>query len=77
MNEHKKYYDYAFELFNSTSQLNSMSTFSAPVNPFPFYKHYYHDNSTKTQTSSGSFYKNKKVLLKDKNSTSKVSTITT
>lgn len=77
MNEHKKFYDFAFELFNSTSQLPSMSTFSAPINSFPYYKHYFEGNTEKSQTLSTSFYKSKKVVLKDKNSTSKISGIVT
>jgi hypothetical protein len=64
MNEHKKFYDYAFELFNSQSQINSMTTFSTLNSQFPFYKHYYEDNPSKNQTSSGTFYKNKRVALK-------------
>jgi len=65
-------------MFNSTSQLNSISTLSAPLHPFPFYKHYFDDtNNTKTQTSSGSFYKNKKVVFRDKNDKSSLSKIST
>lgn len=64
MNEYKKFYDYAFQLFNSQSQLNSMTTFSTSNNQFPYYKHYYEDNNSKNQTSSGTFYKNKRTALK-------------
>jgi hypothetical protein len=53
MNEYRKFYDYAVELFNSTNQLSSITTFTTPLNPFPLYKHYFDDmNTTKTHTSS-------------------------
>ncbi len=80
MNEYKKFYDFAFELFNSPSQISSMTTFTTNfTTQFPFYKHYYDDSASnlKNQTSSGTFYKNKRVIVKDKNSTSKITTITT
>lgn len=78
MNDHKKFYDYAYQLFNSTSQISSTSTFGTISNPYYYYKHYFDDTTTaKNQTSSGSFYKNRRVVLKQKNSTSKISAITT
>lgn len=46
------------------------------VNQFPYYKHYFEDATMRNQSSSGTFYKNKKAL-KEKNSTSKIATITT
>lgn len=51
-----------------------MTTFTNPANQYPFYKNYFED---RTQTSSGTFYKNKRTGIKDKNSTSKISTVTT
>ncbi len=74
MNEHRKFYDYAYELFNSNSQINSLTTFTNSSNQYAFYKNYFQD---KSQTSSGTFFKNKRTVLKEKNSTSKISTITT
>jgi hypothetical protein len=41
-----------------------MTTFSTSNNQFPYYKHYYEDNNSKNQTSSGTFYKNKRTALK-------------
>lgn len=83
MNQYRKFYDYAFDLFNSPSQLNSITTFTSTstTNQFPFYKHYFDDNGNnlKNQSSSGTFYKNKRVAVaynkdgkNDKNSTSKM-----
>ena len=57
-----------------------MTTFTTNItNQFMFYKHYYDDSASnlKNQTSSGTFYKNKRIAFKDKNSTSKIATITT
>jgi hypothetical protein len=31
---------------------------------FSYYKHYFEDNCSKNQTSSGTFYKNKRTALK-------------
>ena len=76
MNEHKKFYDYAYEMYNSLSQLSSLTNFST-VNQFMYYKQYFEDNTVKNQSSLGTFYKNKRVALKDKNSSSKITTTIT
>ena len=76
MNQHKKFYDYAYEIYNSQSQLSSMTNFST-VNQYMYYKHYFEDSNIKNQSSLGTFYKNKRVALKDKNSSSKITTTIT
>lgn len=64
--ENKKFYDYAYELYNSVGA-NSMSTY-APTSQYPLYKHYYDEgHHAKTQGSSSSFSKTKKIQTKDKN----------
>lgn len=40
MNEHKKFYDYAYEMYNSQSQLSSLTNFST-VNQYLYYKNYF------------------------------------
>ena len=64
MFEHKKFYDYAYELYNSVGA-NSINTY-APTNQYPLYKHYYDESHhAKTQASSSSFSKTKKIPTKD------------
>ena len=41
MNEYKKFYDYAYEIFNSQSQISSLTNFSVLNNQYPYYKHYF------------------------------------
>ena len=63
MAENKKFYDFAYELYNSVG-INSMSSY-APTNQYPLYKHYFDESHhTKTQASSSSFSKTKKIPLK-------------
>ena len=63
--ENKKFYDFAFELYNSVG-VNSMSSYT-PTNQYPMYKHYFDDlHNTKTQASSSSFSKAKKSGLERK-----------
>ncbi len=53
-----------------------MTNFST-VNQYMYYKHYFEDSNIKNQSSLGTFYKNKRVALKDKNSSSKITTTIT
>ena len=74
MAENKKFYDFAYELYNSVG-INSMSSY-APTNQYPLYKHYFDEShNTKTQASSSSFSKTKKIPLKEKNSEKNQSSI--
>lgn len=52
-----------------------MTTFTSSQSQYPFYKNYF-EEAAKNQSSSGTFYKNKR-SAKEKNSTSKIATITT
>lgn len=62
MNEYRKYYDYAFEVYNNHSS-TSISSFT-PVHQYPFYKHYF-DGTGKSQVFTGSVSKSKKYPLKE------------
>jgi len=63
MEEYKKYYECAFEIYNNnnTGSLSSITPYSPPTQ-YPFYKHYFDEFNVvkKAEMTSSSFSKAKK-----------------